>query len=97
MCNASIGNTTLFTKKVFVQPNNDHYYFNHFFPNFLQIAKVREETSVLFVCIMSHGIRGHIHGSDNVDGSINTVMYDMRCEIPNYIPMVSLFSWFQRM
>ena len=38
---------------------------------------------------MSHGIRGHVHGTEGDHGSINTVMYDMRCEIPKYIPMVS--------
>ena len=56
---------------------------------FAQIEVISKKTSVLFVCIMSHGVQGHVHGTEGDYGSINTVMYDMRCEIPKYIPMVS--------
>lgn len=53
-----------------------------------KIQGIKEECSVLFVCIMSHGDKGVVYDKNSIKGEINEVLSEVH-DLPYHIPAVS--------
>lgn len=48
----------------------------------------RDDCSLLFVCITSHGYRGMLRGEDGTEIPINTIIKQLKDSLPAYLPLV---------
>ena len=53
------------------------------------LMRVIDDCSILFVAVMSHGQRGVLAGSDDLETPINDLLHQFTHSLPDYIPMVS--------
>lgn len=46
--------------------------------------------SLLIVCIMAHGSRGVLKGSEGEDKPVNDILHQLKHLLPSFIPLVSV-------
>ena len=55
-----------------------------------ELHSLGSEISLLFICTMSHGFRGHIGGECGSYGEISNLIHRARRSIPSHTPLVSV-------
>ena len=59
-----------------------------------QLRGIRESTSVLFVCIMSHGNCGTVRGDNNSLMPISDIIFTLKDNLPPTLPLVKVIKAF---
>ena len=57
-----------------------------------QLTGIRESTSVLFVCIMSHGNCGTLRGDNNSLMPISDILFTLTDKLPPTLPLVKVIT-----
>ena len=57
-----------------------------------QLTGIRESTSVLFVCIMSHGNCGTVRGDNNTLMPISDILFTLKDKLPPTLPLVKVIK-----
>ena len=54
------------------------------------LSRIVSDCSLLIVCLMSHGCRGVLSGSDGEEIPVNDILHQFTYTLPDYLPMVCL-------
>ena len=52
------------------------------------LSRIVSDCSLLIVCLMSHGCRGVLRGSDGEEIPVNDILHQFTYTLPDYLPMV---------